>query len=87
MKKELIILGAALALAGCKPQGGTATSTDTDSGSSSSSSTTTVTTNASGGSIRGSGSVNGSGSASGTLKVETNQTQKPPGSSGNQTSP
>jgi predicted small secreted protein len=71
MKKELIILGAALALAGCNPQGGTGKDSDTTSGSASSSSSTTIVTN------------NGP-SVSGTLKIDTNQPPKSQGSSSSQ---
>jgi hypothetical protein len=69
MKKELIILGAALALAGCGPQGGTGTDSDKASGSASSSSSTTIITN------------NNGPSVSGSVKIDTNQPPKSQGSS------
>lgn len=82
MKKGLIVLAAAFALAGCNQQGGTGDDATIDTGSGSSSSSVSVSTNDGADvSIRGSangGSISGSGSLSVTNEiVVTNKTEAP----------
>jgi hypothetical protein len=81
MKKGLIVLAAAFALAGCN-KGGTGDDATIDTGSGSSSSSVSVSTNDGADvSIRGSangGSISGSGSLSVTNEiVVTNKTEAP----------
>lgn len=84
MKKGLIVLAAAFALAGCNQQGGTGDDATIDTGSASSSSSVSVSTNEGAdvsirGSASGSSSVSGSGSLGITndTVVVTNKTEVP----------